>query len=251
VPQVDDGDTAPPRFTRLVPGPPAELSAAESLADWGPSGDGVALNMIASVDGRIAVDGRSRPLGGPADRALFHSLREHADAVMAGAGTIRAERYGPMIRDRSVRERRRANGLEPNPVAVIVSRSLEIDPTVPLLADPDSRVAVLTPSAGTLTGCAARIEYIRAAALRPALAELRERYGVRSILCEGGPRLNGSLAAESLVDEIFIALSPLLVGDVPGGRAVVLGNAPPSPRPLELRTLLTQDGTLFAHYVVS
>ena len=59
--------------------------------------------MIASVDGRIAIGGRSGPLGGPADRALFHGLRARADAVMAGAETIRVERYGPLIRDPAVR----------------------------------------------------------------------------------------------------------------------------------------------------
>jgi riboflavin biosynthesis pyrimidine reductase len=244
---------AAPRLTRLLPGPPAELTAAEAVAGWGSgaTGEGVALNMIASVDGRIAIGGRAGPLGGSADRALFHALRERADAVMAGAGTVRAERYGPMIRDPRLRERRRAEGLEPNPLAVLVSRSLEIDPTVPLLADPDSRVVVLTPSAGELAGCGARVDYVRAAALRPALAELRSRFGVRSILCEGGPRLNGALAAEALIDEIFVARSPLLVGDTPDGRAIVVGDAPASPRRLELRMLLTHEDNLFAHYVAA
>ena len=251
------GETAAaPRFARLIPGERAHaaITADEALSDWrsapGPH-DGVTLNMIASVDGRIAIGGRSAPLGSPADRSLFHALRARVDAVMAGAGTVRTERYGPLIRDPHVRERRRAEGLEPQPLAVIVSRSLEIDPSVPLLADPASRVVILTPSKGELGACAAPIEYVRAATLRDGLRELRARWPVRRILCEGGPTLNGALAAESLVDELFLSVSPLLVGDVPGGRAVVTGGAPPVPRRLELRMLLACESQLFPYYVVS
>jgi riboflavin biosynthesis pyrimidine reductase len=249
---VSSDAAAEPRFARLLPGASSEVTADESLGEWGTDGefgDGVAVNMIASVDGRIAVGGRSAPLGSRADRTLFHALRARADAVMAGAGTIRTERYGPIIRDPQVRERRAAAGFDPQPLAVIVSRSLAIDPTVPLLADPGSRVVVLTDAVGELDGCAAAVEYVRRPTLREALAELRARWGVRKILCEGGPALNGSLAAESLIDELFLAQAPLLVGDVPGGRGLVLGGAPASPRPLELRTLLSSEGQLFAHYV--
>jgi len=251
---VSAGDAAPPRFAGLLgtatPGP---LEAAEALAGWRdePRGAGVALNMIASVDGRIAVGGRSAPLGSPADRALFHALRARADAVMAGAGTIRSERYGPIIRDRAVAEQRRREGLAPQPLAVIVSRSLEIDTTVPLLADPASHVVVLTPSAGEIEGAVAVVDYVRSATLREGVAALRERFGVGAIVCEGGPSLNGALAAESLIDEVFLALAPLLVGDVPGGGAVVRHGAPPAPLRLELRMLLEAGGHLFARYVAA
>lgn len=246
-------DAAAPRFGGLIGAPSGPLDADAALAGWRDqaSGSGVALNMIASVDGRIAVDGRSAPLGSPADRALFHALRARADAVMAGAGTIRSERYGPIIRDSAVIDRRRGEGLAPQPIAVIVSRSLDIDTTVPLLADPASHIVVLTPGNGEIAGAAARVDYVRSATLREGLATLRERYGVGPIVCEGGPTLNGTLADESLIDEIFLSLSPLLVGDVPGGRAIVVGGAPPAPAPLELRMLLEAGGHLFARYVAA
>jgi riboflavin-specific deaminase-like protein len=244
-------DAAPePRFVQLIPATPDALTADDALRDWRdePVGEGVALNMIASVDGRIAVGGRSAPLGSPADRALFHALRARADAVMAGAGTVRIERYGPIIKRAEVRARRRAEGLPEQPLAVIVSRSLAIDPTVPLLADPGSTVVVLTPSGGELEGCAARIEYVRTATLREGLAELRARFGVRRILCEGGPSLNGTLAQEGLIDELFLAIAPLLVGETEGARAIVEDGAPGTPVPLELRSLLAHEDQLFARY---
>jgi len=251
---VTEEAAAEPRFARLLPGASVELTADELLAGWRTGderepGDGVALNMIASVDGRIALGGRSGPLGSRADRALFHALRARADAVMAGAGTVRSERYGPIIRDPDAQRRRRLRGLAPQPLAVIVSRSLELDPTLPLLADPGSRVVVLTTSVRELVGCGATIEYVRRPTLREGIAELRAGWHVRKILCEGGPRLNGSLAAESLIDELFVATAPLLAGDVPRGGEMVVGGAPPSPRPLELRMLLEHESQLFAHYV--
>jgi riboflavin biosynthesis pyrimidine reductase len=250
---VSGPGAAPPRFAGLLGTAPGPLDAAQVLAGWRDEarGEGVALNMIASVDGRIAVDGHSAPLGSPADRALFHALRARADAVMAGAGTIRSERYGPIIRDRAVAEARRREGLAPQPLAVIVSRSLQIDASVPLLADPASHVVVLTPAEGEITGTAATVDYVRSSTLREGLAQLRERFAVGPIVCEGGPSMNGALATESLIDEVFLALAPMLVGDVPGGRAIVVGGAPPAPERLELRMLLEADGHLFARYVAA
>ena len=55
----------------------------------------VRLNMISSVDGATAVEGRSGGLGGPADRKVFAALRSLADVVLVAAGTVRAEHYGP------------------------------------------------------------------------------------------------------------------------------------------------------------
>ena len=55
----------------------------------------VRLNMISSVDGSTALDGRSGGLGGPADRKVFAALRSLADVVLVAAGTVRAENYGP------------------------------------------------------------------------------------------------------------------------------------------------------------
>ena len=241
-----------PRFRSLVPECRHLLSAEEVLRGWRDlGGDGlrVALNMIASVDGRIAVDGHSKGLSGPADRALFHALRCRADAVMAGAGTVRSERYGPIIRDPRRRAERREQGLPEQPLAVIVSRSLDLDPTLPLLADAESRVVVLTPSAGELPPCAATVDYIRHASLSASLAELRAKHGVRLVLCEGGPFLNGALATESLIDELFLAISPMLVGDTADGGVLLKGGAPRAPLALELAMLLEHESQLYARYV--
>jgi riboflavin-specific deaminase-like protein len=177
----------------------------------------VALNMVSTIDGRATVAGRSGPIGNRADRELFHGLRAAVDAVMAGAGTVRVERYGRIVPDPSRRRLRLERGLSEEPLACIVSGRLDLPPDLPLLAEPAARVAIVTPSATSLAESAARVEYVRAGRdgrldLALAMAELRERFQVRTLLCEGGPHLNSHLFAAGLVDELFLSLSPKLAG---------------------------------------
>ena len=85
----------------------------------------VVANMVACADGRATVDGASAGLSGPADRALFHALRGQIDAVLAGTGTLRTERYRRLILQPERREERRARGLAARPArgrAVAVGR---------------------------------------------------------------------------------------------------------------------------------
>lgn len=244
-----------PRFRALIPRPPdgsETITAQEALAGWreepGPL-PRVALNMAASLDGRIAIGGRSAPLSSPADRALFHALRARADAVMAGARTVTIERYGPIIKDPKTRAQRVREGLSEQPFAVIPSRHLDLDPKLPLLADPDSRVVIITPSSLELAPCGAQVDYVRAPTLAAGIAELAARHGVSVLLCEGGPTLNGALAAEGLIDELFLSRAPLLVGEEHGGGAVLEGHALEHPQRLALRMLLEADDHLYGRYV--
>src|SRR5271154_5237278 len=114
----------PPMFRRLLPpGDPAGVEGIVEdlqIGDRGARASGrpyVMLNMVSTVDGRVAIAGRSGSLGNRADRALFHGLRGAVDAVMAGAGTVKAERYGRIIREESRRRLRRERGLNGEPLA--------------------------------------------------------------------------------------------------------------------------------------
>src|SRR5215472_15738405 len=71
----------------------SELVAALGEIYAYPAGRWVRANMIASVDGAIAVEGRSGPLSGVADKLVFAVLRSLADVIVVGARTVRAERY--------------------------------------------------------------------------------------------------------------------------------------------------------------
>jgi riboflavin biosynthesis pyrimidine reductase len=240
-------------FARLLPaGPPVD--ALEALAGWRdepppPGRPRLALNMVASVDGRATIGGRSAPLSSPADRELFHALRLLAGAVMAGGSTMQIERYGPTIPDPDRRELRASWGLSPQPPAVIASRSLDLDPALPLLADPQSHVIVIGPSRGKLEGARARLDYIHSETLADGLAQLRERFEIGLVVCEGGPTLAALLVRERLLDELFLALSPQLVDGDPG-LTILAGSGAADPLRLRLRMLLAHEDELYAHYAV-
>jgi len=256
---------APVTLRRLLPA--GEPATPQQIADQleltatahpPPTRPYVILNMISTADGRASIGGRSGPIGDRADRELFHALRAAVDAVMVGAGTVRTERYGRLIREEERRRLRRERGRSEEPLACIVSGRLELPADLPLLADPHARVAIITRSPASVTGAAARVEYVRAEHdgtldLRRALAELRERFAVRSLLCEGGPHLNSHLLAARLVDELFLTLSPKLAGgDPPNGESlrIVAGAALEPPVELELVGLLESGGQLFMRYGV-
>jgi riboflavin-specific deaminase-like protein len=247
---------APVKLRRLLPDP-AEIAVEEATAGLRlgdlapPDRPYLVLNMVSTLDGRIAIDGRSGAIGDEADRELFFGLRTQTDAVMVGAGTIRTERYGRIVRKPERRERRVEEGLAPDPLAVIVSARLRLPPDLPLLQDESSTVAILTASDDVLAETPAEIHYLRGPAgveleLRPLLERLRGEFGVRSILCEGGPSLNESLIREGLVDELFLSIAPKLAGGPP--LTILTGDPLPEPLRPELVSLLEHDGHLFGRY---
>jgi len=226
-------------FRRLLPEPPADdLTAAElAAAVPGPPPAArpfVLLNMIATLDGRATIAGRTAPLANRADYELFHALRERVDAVMVGAETVRVEGYGPMAQ-----------------LAVVVTRSVDLPVDRGLLAAEGNRVVVVTPSPDReLAPCAATVTYLREPDLAVALRRLRDEHGVRSIDCEGGPGLNATLLPAGLVDELHLVIAPKLAG----GRdpLTILGGEPlDPPRDLSLLSLHESGGYLFARYGLS
>ena len=179
------------------------------------------LNMVASVDGRAAIQGKTKQLSSPADKEVFFALRRAVDAVLVGTGTLREERYGPIL-----------PGADEQPLAIVCSRTGDFPDDVPLLSDPALPVL--------------RHVGDPAEALRIARGE----HGVRSVLCEGGPTLNGALFAQDLVDELFLTLSPLIANG-PAPLTIVEGAGPSEPVRLELVWTFEADGMLFCRYAVA
>lgn len=213
----------------------------------------VLLNMASTADGRASVGGRSGPIGDEADSELLHGLRTLADAILVGAGTARAERYARLLRDGAEIQQRLRRGLSAQPLACIASESLALESTsVPLLAEPQAKVAILTPSDGTIPESAASVSYVRSARegrldLADALAELHEDHGVRTLLCEGGPGLAADLIAADLADELFLCLAPKLAGGR-GELRITSGAELAPPRRMRLASLHEHDSYLFLRY---
>jgi riboflavin biosynthesis pyrimidine reductase len=89
--------------------------------------------------------------------------------------------------------------------------------------------------------------------LSGAMHELHERFGVRTLLCEGGPHLNAQLMSEGLVDELFLSLSPKLAGGDAMSEALRILSGPELDPPvtLELVAVLEHDSHLFLRYRIA
>jgi riboflavin biosynthesis pyrimidine reductase len=236
-----------------------ELPVADAYGDLGLSERApadrpyVIANMIASVDGRATLQGRSGSLASEADKQIFLDLRTQTDAVMVGPATLAIEKYGPLIKSDERKERRRARGLEPVPLAVTITRSMELPVQAPLFQDPGSRIVVLTNSDRDPPPCPAQLIIERIPGdpidIVAGLGRLRTAHGVRSLLHEGGPTLLGHVTAAGALDELFLTRSPKLVG---GGDelAILEGPAPDRPLTLELLSLMCEGAYLFLRYAV-
>ncbi|MBO0886679.1 MAG: pyrimidine reductase family protein, partial [Acidimicrobiales bacterium] len=209
-------------------------------------------NFVVSLDGSVAVDGRSEGLSSPADRQVFRTLRGLCDVVLVGAGTVRTERYGPVRLPAARREWRVARGLAPTPRLAVVSSALELDFDYPLFKGDGPPPILLTTAAAPRSRrieAAPRAEVVvagdRRVDLGLALHELLDR-NLDHVLCEGGPGLLASLLDAGLVDELCLSIAPLLAG--PGGKRLLTGSPLPSPVGLELAQVLTDGSTLFIRY---
>jgi riboflavin-specific deaminase-like protein len=230
------GETHP--VTRLLPDR-AETTVAEQLQTLElkelapPDRPYLILNFATTLDGRAAISGKSGAIGSDTDTEVLQRLRTRVDAVMIGAGTMRAERYGSMPGER---------------LMAIVSGSLELPWDAPLFTEGTGRVVVFTSSDAEPPATATAVSVVRhedAVDLEAALRHLRSEHGIRALLSEGGPRLHAQMQALGLVDELFLTTSPKLTG---GAAPRILEGELPEIEPLELAWLLEENGELFARY---
>src|SRR5215203_944549 len=120
----------------------------------------VAMNFVATVDGRATIEGRSGPIGSDCDTAMLAALRTRFDAVMVGAGTMRVERYGRLVTKEETRERRQAAGLPPEPLMVLVSGRLDLPWEAPLFTE-GGEVLIFTASEAAPPATASSVEVVR------------------------------------------------------------------------------------------
>jgi riboflavin-specific deaminase-like protein len=247
------GATHPVR--RLLP-ELGETTVAEQLAGLElnelapPERPYLVLNFATTLDGRAAISGRSGPIGSDADTEMLQRLRTRVDAVMIGAGTMRAERYGRVVGDPAKRERREREGLPADPLMVIVSGALHLPWDAPLFTEGAGRVLIATTSDAEPPETKTPVHLLRQEDkldLASLLAHLREEWSVRAVLCEGGPHLHAQLIDAGLVDELFVTHAPKLAGGA--GPGLVAGLAERE-REVEVAWLLAEErtGELFGRY---
>jgi riboflavin biosynthesis pyrimidine reductase len=187
-------------------------------------------NFVTSLDGVAALDRETPPsiISGKneADRFVMGLLRAFAEAIVVGAGTLRAEPkhlwtpeyiYPPF--KEAYTELRRSLGLEGQPLLVVVTRRGDIDPALP--AFEREAVVVTTGSAASrlrasLPGSArvVTLEEERDSILQ--VLDALHTQGVGTVLTEGGPTVFGGFLKARVLNELFLTLSPRLAGRMPG-----------------------------------
>lgn len=244
---------------RFLPEPVTDVTVAELLDELRPSEqplDGrphVLSNFVLTLDGKATIEGVSGPIGSERDTEMLVGLRTRVDAVMIGAGTMRAECYGRVMADPAKRERREQEGLAHDPLMVVVSGRMDLPWEAPVFAEGEGRVLIFTASDADPPETATPLEVVRHEGmvdLRAGLAYLRETHGIRSVLCEGGPHLHAQMIQAGLVDELFVTHAPKLAGGE--GLGLVAG-LPELERGLEIAWLVAEPetGELFARYRVA
>jgi len=203
-----------PRIRRLLPDPGDVTALRDAYDVERPTPDGrpwIAVCMVASLDGSVSVEGTSGKLGNANDLEVLLTIRDLADVIVVGAGTARAEGYGPPRRSGQ------RIGLVTNSGRVDLESDLFRSGAGFLIAPErapidDSRVDVLRAGADSVD-------------LREAMQRLSEVTDQPTFVsAEGGPRLNGSLLDAGLIDELVLTISPRMVGG--NGPRINVGSAP-------------------------
>jgi riboflavin biosynthesis pyrimidine reductase len=237
-------------------------------------------NLVTSLDGVVSlgVEGKAggKEISGSnvQDRALMGVLRAAADAVVVGAGTLRDGKGSPLTAasvypplKAAYASFRRALDKEQAPLAVIVTSSGDLDPSLPLFHREQDVLVVTTakgarslpkldlPSRVTVTEALAPSAHkeatIPAHSVLDAIAQIRS---CSLVLVEGGPHLLGDFLAEHLIDEQFLTLSPQLIGHDDSSQELHLVEghtfAPADPLWCKLAVIKRCESHLFLRYVI-
>ncbi len=238
---------------RLLPDPVDEV---DLISAYGyPDGTWLRANMISSADGAATIDGHAGGLGNKNDQRVLAALRALCDVVIAGAGTVTAEGYGPARAREEYQALRAAAGQPPAPQMAVVSQHLSLDfgsryfvettqpPIVVTCADAPADRLLAAQKVASVIIAGERV--VSAAAMVDALASR----GYRKLLCEGGPTLLGAVAADGVLDELCLTIAPMIVGG--DSRRVLDGPVLSPARRMRLTQLLQDDDDLlFARYEV-
>ncbi|PID96184.1 MAG: deaminase [Actinomycetales bacterium] len=241
---VPAADPGLPELAQLYAVPPGLSGAGRWLR----------ANMVTTLDGAaFGADSRSGSINTPADRVVFELIRALSDAVIVGAGTVRAEGYSPLRVAPEYAALRASVGRRPPLPLVVVSNSGRLpeglaqqSSTAPVLAVVPSRCRRLAQLRDVLGQDAVIVAGADEVDLVVALAAVADR-GWPHLLTEGGPRLLGRLLQAGLVDELDLTIAP----SVTAGEAsrVVTGPALAPPSGFRLLTLLEQDHTVLGRWL--
>lgn len=217
----------------------------------------VLLSAAMSVDGYLDDSGPERLLlSSSGDFDAVDELRAGVDAILVGAGTLRADNPRLLVRSAERRRDRVAHGLPESPAKVVISGSGALDPEAAFFtAGPAERLVYLP--ARAVPTCAERLagraEVVGAGDpldVHALLADLASR-GVQRLLVEGGGVVHTLFLTADVVDELRLAVAGFFVGDPAAPRLVGPGKFPQSPaRPMRLVSTENVGGTAVLRFQV-
>jgi len=242
-------------FSNTSSGPaPSDRYDLLQFPDTGASRPYVILNFVTTLDGQATLgSGGAVAVGSATDHRLMRELRASADALLHGAGTVRANNFAPVVPEGLV-PGRVARGLTPQPLPAVVTRSGDLDPhgkyfsrrppvvfttngVAPVLSARLGPLATVVPSGADGVDVRAMLEILWA------------RHGIHTLVCEGGPKLAYGLLAAECIDEIFLTLAPKIGSDLHAPRLVdgpaFLDSRVPM---LDLVHVLVEGSELFLRY---
>lgn len=189
-------------------------------------------NFVMSHDGKTSFSIHGHEGGGDIsgfnkhDQWFMGLARARADAVMVGANTLRSEPEHKWTSEfifpsdsAAFQRLRESEGRSQFPLQVMVTRGGDINPAAAIFSDSSLEVVIATTERS-----AARIDSLKLANaktlvvgdndvdLRTLNSILFIDFGIKTLLCEGGPKFYGSMIVERQIDEEFLTMSPVIVG---------------------------------------
>lgn len=212
------------------------------------------LSCAVSIDGYLDDASPHRLiLSGPEDFDEVDELRSAADAILVGAGTVRADNPRLLVRDPARSARREAEGRAPHPLRVTLTATGNLDPTARIFTGPGTPLVYCPSSAApaarkTFQDKAAVIDAGAELSLAAVLQDLRKERAVATVLIEGGSQILRDALASGLADELRLAIAPFFVADPAAPRFALPARYPhTSANPMTL-TSLRQVGTVAVHH---
>lgn len=183
----------------------------------------VLLSVATSIDGYIDDASPSRLLLSNAeDFDRVDQVRAESDAILIGAGTIRADNPRLLVNSAERRAKRIAAGKPEHPLKVTVSASGDLGPELKFWNHGGEKVAYTTDVAEgklrkRLLGLADVVSLGSGVDLGALLDDLGRR-GIERLMVEGGGTIHTAFLSQGLADEIHLAMAPLIVGDAAAPR---------------------------------
>jgi 5-amino-6-(5-phosphoribosylamino)uracil reductase len=213
------------------------------------------VSCAVSLDGYLDDTSPDRlVLSGPQDLDEVDALRSRADAILVGAGTVRADNPRLLVRQPARVAAREADGRPPHPLRVTVTASGDLDPAARFFAGPGTPLvycatAAVAATRKNLGGKAVVVDAGAEPSLTAVLHDLYQERSVRTLLAEGGSAVLRGLLAANLANELRVAVAPFFVGDGQAPRFALPAHYPQTAaNPMTLASVRRLDNLAVLHY---